>query len=51
MSSTAIRRTPLERIEYTLIVSVLLLMVVVTVQPILNLLAISVSEPLRRTSA
>ncbi len=42
-----IRRTPLERIEYTLIVSVLLLLVVLTVQPLLNLLAISLSDPSR----
>lgn len=39
------RKTPLERIEYALIVSTLLLLVVVTVQPLLNLLAISFSEP------
>lgn len=45
--ASAVRRTPLERIEYALIVSVLLLMVVVTLQPILNLLAISFSEPAR----
>ena len=41
---TNIGRTPLERIEYAIIVSTLLLMVVLTVQPILNLLAISFSE-------
>jgi putative aldouronate transport system permease protein len=41
---TAIGRTPLERIEYAIIVSTLLAMLVVTVQPILNLLAISFSE-------
>lgn len=40
----AIGRSPLERIEYAIIVSTLLLMVVVTVQPILNLLAVSLSE-------
>ncbi len=40
----AIGRSPLERIEYAIIVSTLLAMVVVTVQPILNLLAISFSE-------
>lgn len=40
-------RTPFERIEQTIIVSSLLLMVVVTVQPILNLLAISFSDPAR----
>jgi putative aldouronate transport system permease protein len=42
-----IRRTPLERIEYVVIVSTLLLIVVLTVQPILNLLAISLSDPAR----
>ena len=42
--TNAIGRTPLERIEYAIIVSTLLAMVVVTVQPILNLLAISFSE-------
>lgn len=47
MNNAQLRRTPLERLEYILIVSVLLLMVVVTLQPILNLLAISVSEPTR----
>jgi putative aldouronate transport system permease protein len=40
----AIGRSPLERIEYAIIVSTLLLMVIVTVQPILNLLAVSLSE-------
>jgi putative aldouronate transport system permease protein len=40
-----INRSPLERIEYAIIVSTLLLLVVVTVQPILNLLAVSLSEP------
>ena len=44
-SSRAIRRSPLERMEYAIIVSSLLLMVVVTVQPILNLFAISLSDP------
>jgi len=43
----AIRRTPLERMEYALIVSTLLLLVVVTVQPILNLIAMSLSDPSR----
>ncbi|WP_424983887.1 carbohydrate ABC transporter permease [Maritalea sp. S77] len=38
-------RTPLERVEQAIIVSSLLLMVVVTVQPVLNLLAISLSDP------
>jgi putative aldouronate transport system permease protein len=42
-----IRRTPLERIEYAIIVSTLLLLVVFTVQPLLNLLAISLSDPSR----
>lgn len=41
------RRTPLERVEYAIIVSAMLLMVVVTVQPILNLAAISLSDPAR----
>ena len=40
-----IRRTPLERIEYAVIVTTLMALVVVTVQPILNLVAMSVSEP------
>lgn len=39
------RQTPLERIEQTIIVSTLLLLVVVTVQPILNLVALSVTDP------
>lgn len=39
------RRTPLERVEYLLIVSTLLLLVVFTVQPLLNLLALSLSDP------
>lgn len=43
----AIGRSPLERIEYAIIVSTLLLMVVVTVQPILNLLAVSLSDNAR----
>jgi putative aldouronate transport system permease protein len=38
-------RTRMERFEQAIIVSALLLMVVVTVQPILNLLALSLSEP------
>lgn len=42
---TAIRRTPLERIEYAIIVTTLLAMVVVMLQPILNLLAVSFSDP------
>ena len=46
-SRPAIGRTPLERIEYAIIVSTLLAMVVVTVQPILNLLAVSFSANAR----
>lgn len=38
-------RTPMERIEQAIILSVLLGIVIVTVQPILNLLAISLSDP------
>jgi putative aldouronate transport system permease protein len=38
-------RSPMERIESVLIVSTLLLLVVVTVQPLLNLLALSLSAP------
>jgi hypothetical protein len=37
-------RTPLERIESVIIISTLLLLVVVTVQPLLNLLAPSLSS-------
>ena len=44
---TAIRRTPLERLEYAIIVSTLLLLVVLAVQPILNLVAMSFSDPSR----
>lgn len=40
-------RTALERTEEALILSVLIAIVVVTVQPILNLLAISLSDPAR----
>jgi putative aldouronate transport system permease protein len=40
-----IKRTPLERIEYAIIVSTLLLLVVFTIQPLLNLLAVSLSDP------
>ena len=39
------RKTPMERTEYVIIVSTLLLLVVITVQPILNLIAVSVSDP------
>jgi putative aldouronate transport system permease protein len=42
---TRIRRSALERTEYALIVGTLLLLVVLTVQPILNLVAMSVSDP------
>ena len=45
MAADSIRRTPLERIEYAIIVSTLLLLVVATVQPLLNLLAVSLSDP------
>ena len=38
-------KTPIERIESVLILSTLLLLVVVTVQPLLNLLALSLSDP------
>ena len=38
-------RTPMERVESVLILSTLLLLVVVTVQPLLNLLALSLSDP------
>lgn len=39
------RRTPLERLEYINIVSTLMLLVVFTLQPLLNLLALSLSAP------
>lgn len=39
------RRTPLERIEYIIILSTLLLLVVFTIQPLLNLLALSCTDP------
>lgn len=45
MASISIRRSPLERIEYLIIVSSLLLLVVFTIQPLLNLLALSFSDP------
>jgi putative aldouronate transport system permease protein len=38
-------RTPMERAESALILSTLLLLVVLTVQPLLNLLALSLSDP------
>lgn len=43
--SNRIRRTPLERLEYAIIVSSLVLLVVFTLQPLLNLLALSLSDP------
>ncbi|WP_417308568.1 carbohydrate ABC transporter permease [Devosia sp.] len=45
MAVRTIRRTPLERLEYLIIVSSLLLLVVFTLQPLLNLLALSFSAP------
>ncbi|GGF12124.1 putative ABC transporter permease protein YtcP [Youhaiella tibetensis] len=45
MAETPIRKTSLERLEYAIIVSTLLFLVVMTVQPLLNLLAISFSDP------
>jgi putative aldouronate transport system permease protein len=42
-----IRRTPLERMEYAIIVSTLLVLVVFTIQPLLHLLAVSLSDPSR----
>ena len=39
------RTTPFERIEYIIILSAFALMMVVTVQPILHLVAVSFSEP------
>jgi putative aldouronate transport system permease protein len=43
--TTNSRSTPFERVEYVLILSVLFLMVVVTAQPILHLVAVSFSDP------
>lgn len=40
-----VHRSPLERIEYAIIVSSLLFIVVLTLQPMLHLLAISLSDP------
>jgi len=40
-----VRRSPLERAEYAIIVSALLLAVVLTLQPLLHLLAVSLSDP------
>ena len=45
LRETRARKTPMERIEYAIIVSTLLLLVVITVQPILNLIAVSFSDP------
>lgn len=45
LARPTVRRTPLERVEYALIVSTLLLMAVLTLQPILHLVAVSLSEP------
>ncbi|MBX8785570.1 carbohydrate ABC transporter permease, partial [Ochrobactrum sp. GRS2] len=45
MAAGKIRRSPLERAEYAIILSTLLLLVVVMVQPLLNLLAVSLSSP------
>lgn len=39
------RSTPLERVEYILILSALFLMVIVTAQPVLHLVAVSFSDP------
>ncbi|MDB5505399.1 MAG: putative sugar transporter, permease protein [Devosia sp.] len=47
MADIQIRRTAFERIEYAIIISTLLLLVIATVQPLLNLLAISLSESSR----
>jgi putative aldouronate transport system permease protein len=45
MAEAQVKRTPLERLEYIIIISTLLLLVVFTVQPLLNLLALSLSDP------
>jgi putative aldouronate transport system permease protein len=45
LRETRARKTPMERTEYVIIVSTLLLLVVITVQPILNLIAVSFSDP------
>ena len=44
-SHAPIIRTPLERTEQIIIVSTLVLLVIVTLQPLLNLLALSLSDP------
>jgi putative aldouronate transport system permease protein len=41
------RSTPFERVEYILILSALFLMVIITAQPILHLVAVSFSDPAR----
>lgn len=41
------RSTPFERVEYVLILSALFLMVIVTAQPVLHLVAVSFSDPAR----
>jgi len=45
MARVNVRRSPLERAEYAIIVSTLLLVVVLTMQPLLHLLAVSLSDP------
>jgi putative aldouronate transport system permease protein len=45
MADPLMKRTPLERTEQIIILSTLLLLVVFTVQPLLNLLALSLSDP------
>jgi putative aldouronate transport system permease protein len=45
MADPQIKRTPMERTEQIIVISTLLLLVVFTVQPLLNLLALSLSDP------
>ena len=45
MARENVRRSPLERAEYAIIVSTLVLITVVTLQPLVHLLAVSLSEP------
>jgi len=45
MADPQMKRTPMERTEQVIVVSTLLLLVVFTVQPLLNLLALSLSDP------
>ncbi|WP_262267685.1 hypothetical protein [Microvirga yunnanensis] len=47
MITDKMRRTPLERLEYAVILSTLMILVVLMVQPLLNLLAVSLSDPSR----